>query len=468
MEGQRLEIVVRGATVVTASGRSVVDVGVRDGLVVQLGGRMTAAREIDASGLHVLPGAVDPHVHLTAGPELPGQADEPRWVDDFTTGSHAALAGGITTFGNMTFSGGGESMSDAILREAALASRQTIADVFLHPVWPGPRASAADDVRRLCEDGQRSLKIFTCFPDFDASPTELARVIRAARDGKAITLYHCEDSNVIDCCTHDLIGAGRGLKHFAESRPQQAEVKAVQRAVALCEETGAPTYIVHLSSASALAVCRSARSRGLPVYVETRPLYLYLTEERYAGDDAALYVGQPPLRKRADLEALWSGLADGSIHTVGSDHAPWRRADKLDASHTLEKLRPGVPELDTMLPMLISEGTRRGLSLERLVALTAENPARLFGLYPRKGTIAVGCDADLVLWDLRRERSVRADAMHSRADYTPYEGTSVTGWPVLTLRRGQVVFEDGRVVGVPGSGQVLRRGAAGELEAKSV
>jgi dihydropyrimidinase len=460
MDDRRFDLVVRGATVVTEGGRTRADIGIQLGKVAQIGGAMAGGREIDAAGLFALPGAVDPHVHLTNGPELPPEVAEAGWVDDFTSGSAAALAAGVTTVGNMTFTGGPETMHQAIQREKALAERTAIADVFLHPVWPGAQPSVQDDVRRLCDEGHRSLKLFTCQPEFDLHAADVVRAVLAARAGGAITLFHCEDTAVIDCCTRGLIQGGRGgLQHYAHSRPPLAEVVAVQRAVALCELTGAPTYIVHLSCSRALRVCQEARARGLPVYVETRPLYLYLTEELYGGEDAALFVGQPPLREAADREALWAGLADGSIDTLGSDHAPWSTADKRDPRHTLERLRPGVAELDSMMPMFISEGVgRRGLSLERVAAVTAANPARLFGLYPRKGTIAVGSDADLVLWDLGRRRTVRAADMRSRADYSPYEGFEVTGWPVLTVRRGEVVFEDGQLRGEPGSGVVLERG----------
>jgi dihydropyrimidinase len=460
MDNRAFDLVIRGATVVTERGRDRADVGVLGEHVGRIGGPMRAVREIDAAGLFVLPGGVDPHVHLTTGPELPDQVDEVGWIDDFTSGSAAALAGGITTLGNMTFSGGSETMREAIAREAALARTKAIADVFLHPVWPGPRPSNEADVRHLCDEGYRSLKLFTCLPEFDSHAAAVVRAVQAARAGQALTLIHCEDAAVIDCCTRGLVQDGRhGFEHFPLSRPPLAEVVAVQRAVALCELTGAATYVVHLSCARALQVCREARARGLPLFVETRPLYLHLTEDRYSGAQPQLYVGQPPLRGADDREALWGALADGSIHTIGSDHAPWRSADKLAPEHTIDKLRPGVPELGTMLPMLISEGVgRRGLSLERVVALTAANPARLFGLYPRKGTIAPGSDADLVLWDMQRKRPVRAAQLHSRSDYSPYEDTEVTGWPVMTIRRGEVVFEEGRILGAPGSGHVLARG----------
>ena len=463
-DSRPLDLVIRGATVVSDSGRAVVDIGVAAGKVAQLGGSLRGAREIDAKGLFALPGAVDPHVHLTDGPDAPNEG-EASFADDFVSGSATALAGGVTTVGNMTFGGPRETMPEAIAREAAWAGRDATVDVFLHPVWPGPQSQTERDILTLCEQGYSSLKIFTCTPEFDRHGTDVVRALTAARTGGAITLFHCEDAALIDCCTQGLLRGGHSaFVHYPRARPVLAEVIAVQRAIALCEHTGAPIYIVHLSSARALDACREARARGLPVYVETRPLFLHLTEDRFVREDAALFVGQPPLRAVEDREALWAGLADGSIDTVGSDHAPWRVADKLNPAHTLDKLRPGAPDLETMLPMLISEGVlRRGLTLERVVALTAANPARLFGLYPRKGTLEVGADADIVLWDLTETRTVEASRLHSRADYSPYEATRVTGWPVLTIRRGEVVFEGGRLLAVPGSGRVLARNATRAL-----
>jgi len=233
--------------------------------------------------------------------------------------------------------------------------------------------------------------------------------------------------------------------------------------------TGAPVYIVHLSLARALAVCAEAQARGLPVYVETRPLYLHLTEERLAEPDGPKYLGQPPPRRQADVDALWRGLSAGAIHTVCSDHAPWALAAKLDPALTVTDPRPGVENLQTLRPMLYSAGVRTGwLSLERFVALTATNAAKLMGLYPRKGAIAVGSDADLVIFDPARTRTIDDPArtrtiddpartrtidaamLRSRADYSVYEGWAVTGWPVMTLSRGEVVCADDVDDGVTG------------------
>jgi dihydropyrimidinase len=261
-----------------------------------------------------------------------------------------------------------------------------------------------------------------------------------------------------------LTAVGGGLRNWGSSSPHAAELAAVQRAIGLCEITGCPIYIVHLSTAVALDACRRARARGLPVHVETRPMYLHLTQSVYERPNPGLYVGQPPVRTQEDKEALWAGLVDGSIDTLGSDHAGWPRDAKLSPSHTLLNPRPGVADLETMLPMLFSEGVhKRGLSLEKFVALTSENAARLFGLYPRKGTIAEGSDADLVVWDPEIERTIDGSRMHSRTGYSPYDGTQVRGFPKWTVRRGEVVLtDDGGVRAEPGSGRLLTRKTHGQ------
>jgi dihydropyrimidinase len=247
------------------------------------------------------------------------------------------------------------------------------------------------------------------------------------------------------------------LRYFGESRPVVAEVVATQRAVAIAEMTGSSVYVVHLSSQRALEVCVEARSRGVAIYVETRPLYLHLTADVFDGPEPGRFVGQPPLRSAADLEALWAGLKAGAIDTVCTDHAPWSLEAKLDPSLTVERLRPGVENLQLLRPMLYSEGVRTGrLSLQRFIEVTSTNAARLFGLYPRKGALAVGSDADIVIFDPDLTRTVSAGMLKSNADYSVYEGRAVTGWPLITIRRGEIVFRDDELIGRAGTGQVLR------------
>lgn len=457
--GTVLDLVIRGGRLVEGT---VADIGIAGERVVQIGGELSAPNEIDARGKLLLPGGVDAHVHLSSPPiERTG----PAWLDDFTSGSAAALAGGITTVGNMTFGAPGESLLEALARETAVAQRTAIADVFLHPVLGAPDERAVSEVSRLIDEGCTSLKVFLTNPGFDRELDVYVEAIRRAGEAGVLSMLHCEDAAAIAFATHQLAAKGKtSLRYFGESRPIVAEVVATQRAVAIAELTGAPVYIVHLSSARALEVCASARARGVHVYVETRPLYLYLTSERLETADAGKFVGQPPLREQADVDALWAGLRAGLIDTVCTDHAPWSLQAKLDPTHDIEHLRPGVENLQLLLPMLYSEGVRaERISLSRLVELTSSNAARLFGLFPRKGTVAVGSDADIVIFDPELERSVSASMLKSNADYSVYEGWRVTGWPIVTLRRGEVVFQDDVVTGKPGSGQVLSCNRGGEL-----
>jgi dihydropyrimidinase len=458
MTDSRLDLVVRGGIVVTAEGRQRADVGVAGGRVAQIGGAMTGAREIDADGRFVLPGGVDPHVHLN----VEKVDDDPDWVDDYTSGTQAALAGGVTTVGNMSYVlPPQETIAARVQTESALVARQAIGDVFFHAVVLEPTPALLAEIPGAIEGGQSSIKIFMCLPSFEAQAGDFARVMKATGDAGGLTFIHCEDLATIACCTSMLASQSRmAIAHFAESRPIASETIAVDRAIAMCRATGAPTYIVHLSSAAALRSAAAARAEGLPLFVETRPLYLYLTEERYQEADGAIYVAQPPLRADADREALWRGIIDGTVDTLGSDHAPWTRALKLDPARDIASPRPGVAELDTMLPLFFTEAVgKERISLERFVALTSSNAARLCGLYPRKGTIAIGSDADLVVWETRGgRRLIRDEDLYSRAGHTVYAGRELSAWPRTTIRRGEVVFEDGRVIGRPGSGQVVPRG----------
>jgi dihydropyrimidinase len=450
--------VIRGGTVVTAGSSAVCDLAVRDGTVSQIGGSPRGRRELDATGALVLPGGIDMHVHLSS-PEPP-QPGVPAWVDDFSSGSAAAIAGGITTIGNMTFPVDGDSLSQSLERDLAAARTLASVDYVLHPVLDSPTPEALAELPRLAEAGHTSLKVFMVAEQFDAHVDGMIEAVRIAGQHGMLTLIHCEDGALVRFAGERLLAAGRGgLAHWAASRPVPAERAAVERAVAICEATGSPVYIVHLSSGSALRAARRGRARGLPVFIETRPLYLHLTSRALAETDGAKYIGAPPLRDVADVEALWAGLADGSVDTVGSDHAPWRLADKLDQSLDVTTARQGVADLETMLPMLFSAGVSTGrISLHRFVALTSTSPARLFGLYPRKGTIAVGSDADLLVLDPQLRRTIDGSSMQSRAGYSAYDGREVCGWPRFTISRGDVVLEDGQVLAKPGRGRWLRRG----------
>ncbi len=457
-----MDLAIRGGVAVTAGGTATVDIGIEGGRIALLAkpgdaSLRRASETIDATGLVITPGGVDPHVHLTPPTREPGGW---RWVDDFDSGTAAALAGGVTSVGNISFPDPGATMADAVAVDAAEARPLARADYFLHPVLMEPddeNLAAIDDLHRA---GHTSIKIFLSFHRFDRHVDRFVEALRRTERAGGIALLHCEDAAIIACCCNLLREAGRTApSHYPEARPVHAETVATVRAVGFAETTGCPIYVVHLASARALSACLEGRARGVPVYVETRPLYLHLTRERFDEPDGAKYAGAPPLREAGDVERLWNGLRFGDVDTLATDHAPWMLEDKLDPEQTAMELRQGVADLETCLPMLHSAGVKTGrISWEQFVAVTSTNPAKLFGLYPRKGSLAVGSDADLVLWDPTETRTIDGNSMHSRSDFSPYDGFRVTGWPAVTLLRGKVATRGRDVVSDPGRGELLLRG----------
>jgi len=332
------------------------------------------------------------------------------------------------------------------------------ADFAFHAVVTDPSAEAIAELPALAREGHAGIKVFMVTKRFvERTPDYLALYRAAARAG-ALVAVHAEDHVLVERATAALRLARRtGVQHFPASRPVEAEAAAVRSAVAHAAETGAAIYLTHLSSGAALEEVRGAKaSRAARVHAETRPLYLYLTRERFDRPDGALWVGQPPLRERSDVYAVWRAVADRTVDTVGTDHIPWTRAQKLEPGLAFDDIPPGVANLETLLPMLYSEGVRRErLGVERLVEVLATAPARIAGL-ASKGEIAVGKDADLVLFDPAMTRTVRAREMHSAADYDPYEGWEVTGWPRAVYLRGTLAY-DGEIRIRPGTGRFVPR-----------
>jgi dihydropyrimidinase len=448
------DLAIRGGVVVTAGATFEADIAIKDEKIVQLGGSFEASAELDAAGMTVFPGGIDMHVHLSAVEAESGDAF--MWADDFASGSRAAAAGGITTIGNMTFPRRRESLGESLARVAGEAARDSIVDFVLHPVLIDPTQQVIAEIPELARRGYRSVKIFM-LGDFDSRASDFLAAVAAATKAGVLTLIHCEDQCIVSHVTRRLIDDGRQhVSNFAASRPVSAEWSAVTRAVAYAEATGASIYIVHLSSLQALEVTRQARSRGVRVFVETRPIYLHFTRERFKEPDGALYVGYPPLRDASDVEGLWQAIEAGHVQTCCTDHAPHTRGAKLDRSLTIETALPGMSDLETLMPLLYSEGVRKGrISLQRFVEVTSTNAARLFGLFPQKGTIAIDSDADLVIWDTERTRVVRASEAQSNAGFTLYEGWEVVGWPAATIRRGEIIYRDGRVAAHVGRGRAL-------------
>ena len=292
-----------------------------------------------------------------------------------------------------------------------------------------------------------TMKIFTSRPQFDGDLLAFTKLIEAAGKAGVLTMMHCEDRSINDLATGRLVAKGQTtIKYYPEAKPVVSEEVATQRCVAISEVTGAPIYIVHVSSERALRVIEAAQARGVPAYAETRILYVHLTRERFERPDANIYTGTPPLRDKSDKEALWKGMAKGSLHVLATDHIGYTRADKMHPSVDIINNRSAGNYLQVNLPMLYSEGVRgKRITLEQMVALSSANPAKLFGLYPKKGTIAVGSDADLAIWDPTLRKTVTDEEQLSNAKFSIFSGWDITGWPIVTVRRGEVVYEGGKI-----------------------
>lgn len=469
---QQPELIIRNGLIVTEEGRILGDVRIRGEQIAEIGQNLTSgpgAREIDARGMILLPGGVDTHTHLN--PELPAGRD------DYVSGSSAAFAGGTTTVSNFIPMLDGEAPDGYTRRVIGAIQKNGMADVFVHVTrsQPNLRGAALDPAAatRLSQSLQRftpavldflaSNGIVSAGEDFmrsisfDQNAVAWIKTIRDSGRAGMLSMIHAEDAAIVAEAQERLMAEGKGSIHsFGQSAPVISEIVAVQRAVAIAEATGAPIYILHMSSGRALHVAEEAIRRGLPVYVETRPMYLHLTAEIYQRPDAGLYLGAPPVRDKWDQDQLWEGIAKGTIHTIGTDHVPFSKATKLDPTQTVVDSRLGIANLQEYLPMMFSEGVvKQRITLEQFAAVSATNAAKLFGLYPRKGTIRVGSDADIAIWDPALRKTIRDEDMFSNAKYSTYAGWEVTGWPRTTIRRGQIVFDNGKILAKPGTGKFV-------------
>jgi dihydropyrimidinase len=457
------DLVIRGGTVATAADTVRCDVGIRGGRIVALAESLPpGAEEIDATGKLVLPGGVDAHCHFDQ--PMP---DGLEMADDFETGTRAAACGGTTTVIPFAAQSKGESLRAAVEDYHRRADGKALIDYAFHLIVSDPTEQViGQELPALIHDGYTSFKIYMTYDDLKLSDKEILQVLATARREGAMTMIHAESSDCIAWLTEQLELAGQTAPRFhAVARPPVVEREATHRAISLAELVDVPMLIVHVSGIDAIEQIRWAQSRGLRIYAETCPQYLFLTaaDLNLEGFEGAKCVCSPPPRDEANQEAVWLGLENGVFQIFSSDHAPFRYDDaKGKKFHgedaAFQHIPNGIPGVETRLPLLFSEGVGKGrITLNRFVELTATNPARMYGLYPRKGTIAVGADADIAVWDAERTVTIRNEALHHAVDYTPYEGRTVKGWPETVLSRGEVVVRDGKPMGAKGRGRFLPR-----------
>lgn len=457
------DLVIRNATVATASDVFDSDIGIRGGQIVALAKNLDkGAHEIDATGKLVLPGGVDTHTHI----------DEPRAPptvnpDTFATGSASAAAGGTTTVIAFARQPRGGSIAQGVAEHHERA-RQSRIDYSFHMILTDPTPKILEEeLPALVAAGHRSLKIFLTYEGARITDAEALRVLAAGRKLGALICIHAEHHELIEFYTQALLAAGLSApKYHAWAKPMVVERECVHRVCAMAEALDVPIHIFHVSGAESAEEIERAQKRGLKVWAETCTQYLTITADDLdrPGFEGAKFIFSPAARTREDHEALWEMIRRGVIGNVTSDHAPsffdgpqGKLAFGADAPFT--KVPNGVPGMAARMPVLFSEGVVKGrIDLPTFVAITATNPAKLFGLHPRKGTIAVGADADIAIWNPTKKVTITNALMLHGSDHTPYEGIEVTGWPELTMVRGKTIVQDGQVVAEPGHGVFIPRG----------
>jgi dihydropyrimidinase len=430
------DTIVANGRVVTATDTYAGDVAIKDGRIAAIGQmlpRENATKIIDASGRYVLPGGIDVHTHL----DMPFGGTTS--ADDFETGTRAAAFGGTTTLIDFAIQYKGQTLRTAFDAWMKKASGRAVCDYAFHCIITELADAQLDEMNALVREGVTSFKLFMAYPGvFMLDDASIFKAFRTTAKNGGLVCMHAENGSAIDVIVQQALAEGKKApKYHALTRPTTAEAEATSRAIALAEMAGAPVYIVHLSCNDALERVREARDRGLPVYAETCPQYLYLSLDNMdaPGFEGAKYVFTPPLREKWHQEKLWNGLKRDHLQVVSTDHCPFCFKEQKELG-----------------------GVAAGrFSVNRFVELVSTTPAKLFGLYPRKGTIAVGSDADLVIFDPARKHTISAKTHHMRVDYSMFEGIEVTGMPDVVLSRGRVVVEGDKFAGRAGAGEFLKR-----------
>ncbi|MDQ2742456.1 MAG: dihydropyrimidinase [Chloroflexota bacterium] len=453
---------IKNGTVVTSGGTYSADVLIEGEKIAAIGQSLEAgdAEIIDARGKHVLPGGIDVHTHL----DMPFGGTMSS--DDFASGQVAAAFGGTTTHLDFVIQPRGASLAQALDLWHGKARDKAAIDYGFHVAITDLTESILDEIATLPEHGVSSIKLFLAYKGtLQVDDTTLFRALGRARDAGVMTMVHAENGDAIEVLVREAVAAGNLAPiHHALTRPPQLEGEATGRAIAMAEVQDAPLYIVHLTCEDALVRVQEARQRGAPVWAETCTQYLFFTKDDLdrEGFEGAKYVCSPPFREGKDQELLWAALRDDDLSVVSTDHCPfYYSSQKTLGRDDFSQIPNGIPGIEDRMMVLHEAGVNGGrFDLERFVALTATNPAKLFGLAGRKGSIAPGFDADLAIWDMNVERTIGL-TNHSAVDYNLYEGMTVHGVPETVLVRGRVIVDGDRFLGRSGYGQYLRRERVG-------
>jgi len=460
-----MSLLVKNARIVTSSDIFDADLLVEDGKIASISKSINsgaAEKQIDASGKLLLPGGIDVHTHF----EMPFMGT--TTADDFYSGTVSSAAGGITTIIDFAVQQKGGTLSDAINSWHSKAKDKAVVDYSFHVIFRDVNEYTLKEVKEIVSSGITSFKVFTTYrkEGLMLEDGEIEQVMRTVSSNGGLVAVHAENNGIAEHNVSRFIKEGKmSAIYHALSKPQIVEGEAVQRMITLAGYTGARMYIVHLSSKMGRELIRDACQKGMQVFAETCPHYLVFDDSVYNRQDAKNYVMSPPIKSKEDREALWEGLSHGDVKTVASDHADFTSEQKSLGDSDFTKIPNGVPGTEIIIPILFTEGYRKGrISLQRLVQITSTNAAKAYNLYPRKGTIAVGSDADFLILDPDKKVRLTSDNLHAKIDYSIYDDYMAEGYPVLTVSRGEIVYQEGQVTGRKGRGKFLPRAPSYNLE----
>lgn len=448
-----MDFIIKNGTIITATDTYKADIAIKDQKVALIGQNLdiNGVKTIDAEGKYVLPGAVDAHTHM----QLPSAGTIS--ADSFFSGTRAAACGGVTTIIDYASQIKGKGLIEAVEERRKLCELQACIDYTFHTCITDLTPEILNEFEKLVEYGVTSFKLFMAYRGMMVDDGALALVLEKSKETGTLITVHAENQSLIERRIEKFLAEGKTSPWYHyESRPEFVEAEADKRAIHIAKAFNAPLYIVHLANKEGLEYVTKARDEGYEIYAETCPHYLNFTNEVYRREDARNFVCSPPIKGTESRDALWEGIKRGDIVTVATDHCPFQSFEKDWGRDDFTKIPNGCMGVENLYPYMLSEANKGRISFNKAVEVCSKNPAKIFGLSPQKGTIAVGSDADIVIYDPRKKFVISKENMHSDVDYTIWEGTEIKGYPVMTFSRGMLVYNEGVFAGTSGWGKFIK------------
>jgi dihydropyrimidinase len=448
-----MNVIIKNGTIITATDTYKADLGIQDGKVVMISRNLefTGAQVIDATEKYILPGAIDAHVHL--------QTSVGAFIsaDSYESGTRAAACGGVTTVFDFAVQGKGQGLVEAVAERVKIFKPQACIDFAFHTAITDLTPAVLDEFAQSVEYGVPSFKLYMVYKDLMVDDGVLAEALEKSKEIGALIAVHAENPSLIERRSARLLTEGKtSAWHHYESRPEFVESEAVKRAIHLAKAFNAPLYIVHLACKEGLDEVTKARDEGYEIFAETCPQYLNFTNEVYKRADGRNFVCSPPIKGQVSQDALWKGLKRGDILTVATDHCPFQSFEKDYGKDDFTKIPNGCMGIENLYPYMLSAANQGRISFNKAVEVCATNVAKIFGCAPEKGTIAIGSDADIVIYDPKLKVVISKENMHSQVDYTIWEGVELSGYPLMTFSRGKLIFQKGQFVGESGWGKFIK------------